>query len=516
MQRKEIEATQMVAWIAVPIICIIGAAFLAGADGLQSFRALLTAKHPLLFIGIIAGIGLAIGSSWVIKEYGDDGFSGAPYKRFLRGTKLVNWHRLKSLVEQANRKENARMIKAKYIKKNLDPIYIGKIPMPLHLENRGTLFCAATGAGKSVGMESMICALVKRRDRCVLVDPNGTFYSKFGLPGDTIFNPYDARSAGWSIFNEINGPQDFDRLAKSIIPPQVSLEEEQWCSYSRSILADAMRRLAENDDKDQKVLIEVLLRSNRDELKAFLAGTESEGFFQEGAEKAVASVQFMMTKYIRNFKDVKDGRWSMYDWLHDPNGGNLYLTWREDMRAAQLPVIGTLVDIFCSTILSYEPMIGKRIWLLLDELASLGKLESFVSAATKGRKHGLRIVASIQDWAQLDECYSKDSAKTILSCFRNYIIFGASNAYNADKASQIIGDQEVERLKETSNLGSIAKGSTGSRVITHEKDRLVLDSEISNLPDLIGYVKFGENFPAARHKIDFVDYPKRLPAIKSI
>lgn len=516
MQRREIEAAQVATWITVPIICVVGAAFLAGADSFKSFRYILNAKHPLLLVGIIAGIGLAFGATWLIKEYGDDGFSGAPYKRFLRGTKLVNWHHLKGLVERANRKENARMKKAKHIKNSLAPIYIGKVPMPLSLENRGTLFCAATGAGKSVGMESMTYALVKRGDRCVIVDPNGTFYSKFGLPGDTIFNPYDVRSAGWSIFNEIRGLQDFDRLAKSIIPPQTSQEEEQWCSYSRSILADAMRKLTENDDKDQKVLIEILLRSNQDELRAFLSGTESEGFFQDGAEKAIASVQFMMTKYIRHFKDVNDGPWSMYDWIHDPNGGNLYLTWREDMRSAQLPVIGTLVDTFCSTILSCEPMTGNRIWLSLDELASLGKLESFVAAATRGRKHGLRIIASIQDWAQLDECYGKDSAKTILSCFRNYVIFGASNAYNADKASEIIGDQEVVRLKETSNLGAVAQGSTGSRAIAHEKERLVLDSEISNLPDLTGYIKFGEDFPAARHKINYVDYPKRLPAIESI
>jgi type IV secretory pathway TraG/TraD family ATPase VirD4 len=47
------------------------------------------------------------------------------------------------------------------------------------------------------------------------------------------------------------------------------------------------------------------------------------------------------------------------------------------------------IDTICATILSYEPMTGKRLWMFLDELQSLGKLESFVPAATKGRKHGL-------------------------------------------------------------------------------------------------------------------------------
>lgn len=516
MQRKEVEGAQMMVWLAFPVACVALAAFLAGADSFQSFRYIVKAKHPLLLVGLVAGLGLGFWVSWLIKEYADDGFSGAPYRRFLRGTKLANWHKLKSLVDMANKKEITRMKKNGQIDKALAPIYIGKVPMPIHLENRGTLLCAATGAGKSVCMESMTYDLVKRGDKAIIVDPNGTFYSKFGLPGDILFNPFDLRSVGWSVFNEIKSPQDFERMAKSIIPPQTSAEEEQWCAYTRNILSDTMRRLVENNDPDQKVLVELLIGSDREELKAFLSGTDSEGFFKDGAEKAIASVQFLMTKYVRNLKDVREGKWSIYDWVHDPSAGNLYLTWREDMRAAQLPVIATLVDTFCSTILSYEPMSGKRVWLSVDELASLGKLESFVGAATKGRKHGLRIIASIQDWAQLDECYGKDSAKTILSCFRNYIIFGASNAYNAEKASEVLGDHEVERLKETSNIGAVANSSTGSRAVGHERERLVYPSEISNLPDLTGYIKFGEDFPAARHKIDYVEYPRRHISIKNI
>ncbi|MBD4938156.1 type IV secretion system DNA-binding domain-containing protein, partial [Xanthomonas citri pv. citri] len=87
----------------------------------------------------------------------------------------------------------------------LPPVMIGPIPMPLHLENRNTLICASIGAGKSVAMESMISSAVKRRDKMAVIDPNGTFYSKFSFPGDTILNPFDRRSSGWTLFNEIKG-----------------------------------------------------------------------------------------------------------------------------------------------------------------------------------------------------------------------------------------------------------------------------------------------------------------------
>ncbi|MBU5236484.1 type IV secretion system DNA-binding domain-containing protein, partial [Vibrio cholerae] len=58
----------------------------------------------------------------------------------------------------------------------LDPIMIGKVPMPLHLEDRNTMICASIGAGKSVSMESMMASALKRGDKLAVVDPNGTFY----------------------------------------------------------------------------------------------------------------------------------------------------------------------------------------------------------------------------------------------------------------------------------------------------------------------------------------------------
>lgn len=46
---------------------------------------------------------------------------------------------------------------------------------------------------------------------------------------------------------------------------------------------------------------------------------------------------------------------------------------------------------------------------VLDELASLERLNSLEAALTKGRKHGLRVVAGLQSTAQLDRLYGTNS-----------------------------------------------------------------------------------------------------------
>lgn len=518
MQKHEVENATLLFGVSLPIAGWFAGAWAAHVPLRPLPEALtvalhLTPHHPIITGGAMLGLGLAAASSYLIHEYGDDGFRGAPYRRWMRGARMANWHRVKRLVNAANRRENRRRRKDEATAPALAPIMIGAMPMPIHLENRNTLICASVGAGKSVAMESMIASVLKRRDKMAVIDPNGTFYSKFGFPGDTILNPFDRRTAGWTLFNEIKGVHDFDRMAKSVIPPQVDPNDEQWCAYARDVLADTMRKLVETDNPDQDRLVNLLVREDGEAIREFLANTDSQGYFRVNAEKAIASIQFMMNKYVRPLRFMSQGDFSLHTWVHDRCAGNLFITWREDMRTAQRPLVATWIDTICATILSYAPMTGARLWLFLDELESLGKLESFVPAATKGRKHGLRMVGTIQDWAQLDEAYGTDAAKTLLACFRNYLIFGASNALNADKASEILGKQHVERIHGTSNAGRGGAGRS-RHVLASPPEPVVLDSEISNLRDLHGYVMFAEDFPIARITLPYVKYPHRAAAIE--
>lgn len=515
MQQHEIQNAKLAFGIGLPIVGWITGAY-AGHISFLPFPDATkpaldyTLHSPYLTGGLIGGGVLAWAAAWMLDHYADDGFRGAAYRRMLRGTRMASWRLLRSRVQLANKRENRKQRKENARTEHATPILIGHMPMPLHLENRNTLICASIGAGKTVAMESIIASALRRRDRMAIIDPNGTFYAKFGFPGDIVLNPFDVRSVGWTPFNEIKSVHDFDRMAKSIIPPQVGTEDEQWCSYARDVLADTMRKLMEQNNPDIERLVDILILEDGETIRQFLKNTDSQGYFRDNAEKAIAGVQFLINKYVRPLRSMKTGTFSIHKWVHDPSAGNLFLTWREDMRASLRPLNATWIDTICATILSYAPMTGKRLWLMLDELESLGKLESFVPAATKGRKHGLRMVGTIQDWSQLDANYGHDAAKTILSCFRNYLLLGASNALNADKASQILGSHEVERLRVSYNGG----GRTSTRSFVHEKEPLVLDSEISNLQDLCGYIKFGEDFPVARITLPYVDYPERNKAIE--
>jgi len=205
---------------------------------------------------------------------------------------------------------------------------------------------------------------------------------------------------------------------------------------------------------------------------------------------------------------------SLRSWLADPGGGNLFITWREDMAEALRPLISAWVDVLCTSILSLSEDRERRIWMFLDELASLEKLPSLEDAATKGRKAGLRIVAGLQSTAQLERIYGREEAQTLRSSFRSLVVLGGARTdpRTCEDMSQSLGEHEV--LREVYARSQGEKGTSTSAQLQRVRERVVLPSEIASLPDLSGYLAFAGDHPIARVKLEYVRFRNRVPAIE--
>src|SRR5258706_7546924 len=103
--------------------------------------------------------------------------------------------------------------------------------------------------------------------------------------------------------------------------------------------------------------------------------------------------------------------------------------------------------------------------MVIDELDSLQKLPSLEDSLTKGRKHGLRIVAGIQSTAQLERTNGEKDATVLRSCFRNILVLGGGRSDNktAEDLSRSLREHEVER----GTHGETANDPGGSRSRIH-------------------------------------------------
>lgn len=363
---------------------------------------------------------------------------------------------------------------------------IGDVEIPYANEPYHFLLLGSTGTGKTQAITSLLSTAIERGDRVIVCDPNGHHLSRFYRDGDIVLNPFDRRSEGWSIFNEIRRDFDYDRLARSVVPDGQG-PDAAWHHYAQVLLAETLRAVILSGEASTESLMHWLTRVPRAELERKLAGSAAQGLFDSEAGRALASVRFILTTCINCHKYMPPGAFSLRTWL-ESGRGNLYLTWREDMQASLKPLISTWVEVLANEMLSLPPDDTRRIWLILDELGGLNRLASLEAALTRGRKHGLCVVAGLQSTAQLERIYGRDSAVVVRSCFRNLLVLGLarSDPDTAEVLSRALGEEDVEREQYSVSEGP--QGITHSVTTLRSLERVVLASELAELPDLTGYL----------------------------
>lgn len=399
-------------------------------------------------------------------------------------------------------------------KRKENQITLAEVPIPSEIENLHFLIGGRTGTGKTIAIKEMLNRIIPRGDRLIITDPNGDFLSHFYKKGDVVLNPFDSRSPGWSIFNEINSVYDHERFAKSVIPPARSAQDAEWHAYAQLLFSETTKHLFQTHCYSTRELSEWLTIKPVEELAHFLSGTAAAGLFDPGASKALASTRFIIANYLAPHQYLKPGDFSLKSWLKEERGGNLFITWREDMADALRPLISTWLDILCTSILSLPPTQKSRIWIVIDELASLERLNSLEAALTKGRKHGLRIVTGLQSTAQLDHLYGREKAIVLRSCFSNLLILGgtSSDSQTAEDFSRGLGEQDLERVQTSTTL--TRQGRQRTEVKQRVRERIVLPSEITNLPSLRGYLSLAGDYPVAQVKLKPIPLPQIAPAFE--
>lgn len=470
-----------------------------GHPRIKAFWELMKVTHtkPILLGALIGGLLLAILLVWMISSLDNGDFSGAPYRRFFRGTQVVSASKLKRKTKERE-----------------DQVIVGGIPMPTKLEGLHLLLNGATGSGKSVLLRALAFSILKRKgDRMIFIDPNGDMLSKFFREGDVILNPYDKRTEGWSFFNEIRNDYDFQRYALSLVPLGETKEAEEWAGYGRLLLRETARKLSMLGTPSIQELFRWTTIATPEDLREFLSGTLAESLFAGSSEasKALTSARFVLSDKLPEHVTMPAGNFSIRDWLEDPKGRNLFITWREDMGPALKPLISAWVDVVCTSVLSMSESRTRRIWLSIDELASLSKLASLVDALTKGRKHGLRVVAGLQTTSQLDDIYGQQMAQTLRASFRNLVVLGGSRTdpKTNEDMSLSLGEHEVERDRYSKTIG---KNTSTGKAPERTRERVFMPAEISNLPELTAIVSFAANHPVAKVELEVTQFANRIPA----
>ena len=139
--------------------------------------------------------------------------------------------------------------------------------------------------------------------------------------------------------------------------------------------------------------------------------------------------------------------------------------------------------------------------VVIDELASLQKLPQLHTAITENRKSKNPVILGFQGKAQLEYLYGH-LAEVMLSQPATSIWLKTKEPSAGEWVSKFIGKVEIERLRETHFDGS---RSGRNFALDRQIEPLVMESEISGLPDLHAYMKY-ENC-VTRFSFPYFDMP---------
>lgn len=378
---------------------------------------------------------------------------------------------------------------------------IAGINIPRSAEPYHFFVVGSTGSGKSVLITQILDHIEARGDIALVVDSGGDFCSRYFTPGrDYILNPFDDRCAPWSPTAELAGPWDAEALAKSMIPDGVG-ESKEWNGYAQTLVTSVLRKLMDQRQLSIKDLLYYVQAASVDELKPFLAGTPAAA--QLVSDKTFGSIRTIAANYLATYAYLEDNAqpFSVSDFIRKEKPGFMFMTYRDDQLDSLRNMISCVLDVAARTILSMPEDNQRRVWLIIDEFASIGKVQSIEAVATKARKKGGCLLVGLQSVSQLKDRYGEHAAQTILSCLSSWAVLRCSDADTSEYISKYIGETEVSRM--TRGESSSDTGGSDSLSEQIQTQRAVLPVELQRLANLQGFFKLSGDYPIANMKLNF-------------
>jgi type IV secretory pathway TraG/TraD family ATPase VirD4 len=342
-----------------------------------------------------------------------------------------------------------------------------------------------TGTGKSTLVRQIVSQIEARDEVAIIFDPDREYIQEFFSEkrGDWVLNPKDERCPYWPIGAEADDEAEATPIAMGMFPDDPTLQRF-FLTHTRAIFSYLLAAY--------KPTVNELAywMAHPEEIDKRVKGTEHAHTLTQNAAPQRAGILGSLNeagKPLRMMPTHAEGRrtWIIREWSKQRKGW-IFITSTPDTIDALRPMQSLWLDMLILKLQATAPHLGQpRVWMILDELASLNALPQLHSALTKQRKSDNPIVLGFQGMSQLDALYGK-KAETILSQAYTNIVLRTREPRAAKHLTELIGKAQLERVRESKPARWF---QSGHRTYSTERvvDPVVMESEIQGLKDLHGY-----------------------------
>ena len=335
---------------------------------------------------------------------------------------------LKGVLSKRNKKErgasytDSNALAARlYATLKASDLKLDHLPLVKDKETSHMLVTGTTGAGKTNLFHTLLPQIRKRGDAAIVVDLTGDFVKRYYREGqDILLNPFDSRSASWSIWDECKTEPQADTFAQACIPPSNFSNDKFWDTAGAVVLSTAIQKIAKSEKPSVEQLYALLAYSDSIAYQKFFLKTDAATYTDIKGEKTTQSIRAGLNSHIKFLKHLKGKGtpFSMRPWVQEERKDQwVFLTAGTDERATLRPFLSALIDIAINSLMTLTPSSQRRLWFVMDELPALHKLPSLEGGLAESRKYGGCFLAGIQSIAQLTNLYGHQQAQTMLDLF---------------------------------------------------------------------------------------------------
>ena len=375
------------------------------------------------------------------------------------------------------------------------------LPVPESDETKHFKMIGTTGTGKSTAIRELLTGALGRGDRAVIADPDGSYLNKFYDPsrGDVILNPFNPKATRWDLFGEMTTLHDADQLSRSLIADTEG-SESSWRNYARVFLTSLLRQLHRVKHHDVAELYQLIATTPVEDLRDLLADTPAGPYLTQDNGRFFAGVRAVANTHLSALEHIahqtsRDSL-SVRTWVREGRGV-LFLPYSANEIATLRSIISTWMRLAIFETMNLREnthgAFSNSLWFAIDELDALGPIDGLKDALARLRKFGGRCILGFQSIAQVGGTYGRAEAQTIVENCGNTLILRCSASEGggtARFASSLIGEREIVREHITKSRRPNEWFSSQSIAQHHVTESAVLASEIEQLPDLQGFLKF--------------------------
>jgi type IV secretory pathway TraG/TraD family ATPase VirD4 len=310
---------------------------------------------------------------------------------------------------------------------------------------------------------------IKPKKKIVMNDVKGDMIEEFWTEKDwVILNPFDSRGYGIDIFDLIPDETKIALVTNAIfVENEESKSDPIWINSARSTFEAIINLCLQKGETDNLSILKYAKMSAKQLAKEFsIITTNEEGkrvrVARPGCERAYNNmVASQAENLLSNFNSYTEVFYALAsskkvlkirDYIHEDKR-NLIMANFSTIKDKIAPIFSLFFNMLSDFIMDSPEDPDRDFLLVLDEFASLLKIDRMSDMLQKGSGLGISVWILLQEFKPISQIYGDGLALSFINNSANKFFFQISDDETRAKIQKLIGTQTVTEITENVSVG---------------------------------------------------------------